>query len=364
MDGQSNGAKIEGDAEATDEPERALPKARWGWTRINEKVAVAIDESAFSSLITHLPGHKSSVDAMRAELIGMSADCRSHLLQDELGPTRADRALALEIAIAKLDALRSRLRSLNLSMRSLLSDEVSAFRSPPEQLETDFAKLYDADKIFVETIAEVSANLARSQSRAGRMREANQLGSLACAAQEAAWHVFQLDDTTDIDVALVFRAKDLSPEAASRELPGSPESRVRRLSRRYESELLRLREIKGAESRLSFELLAARLCDLYSRQTAQAVTANPFEKTDYKGYPQTKAGRFVFEAMELLMPAEGWNSDYIPHYAPISARLLANPADYRKQAAHTALRERAVHTAMRGYVTAKRLSWQAFFPSI
>jgi hypothetical protein len=296
-------------------------------------------------VIELLPARKSSIDALRIDLLGMSIDYRTHLSQDELGPTRADRARALKIVIAKLGSALSYLKSLNPLLRSLLSDELAALCSPAELFKIDILELHTADKHAVEAIAAAAASLGHDLSRAGRKREARNLARLAAAAQRAAWHVSSLDDTTDMDVVMWARTTDSEPSDPSWNIVAFLEARIQRLSTRLTRELLRLAKIKGTEARVSFHLLVARLCDLYFRETGVAATANPYEKTNYKGRPQTEAGRFVLAAIEVLRPPTDWVKEQIPRNAHKRASIVSFSSGNREQ---------AVHTAMRAYVAAQR----------
>ena len=162
-------SQTEGLEETNGKSKRSKPVARWGWDGVNEKLPVAHSENDLLRVIDRLPVRTSPIDAIRNDLVGMSVDYRSHLRQDEFGPTRADRARALEIVVTDLGAVLSRLKSLHSFLRPLLSDELVAFCSPAEpHFKIDILELHTADKHSVEAIAAAADKMA--QHAAARFR--------------------------------------------------------------------------------------------------------------------------------------------------------------------------------------------------
>jgi hypothetical protein len=58
----------------------------------------------------------------------------------------------------------------------------------------------------------------------------------------------------------------------------------------------------GPKSRPSLYFFVLRLCGLYEQITGKRATHNPYLKTDYKGKPQSAAGRFTEIIVRLVDP--------------------------------------------------------------
>jgi hypothetical protein len=265
------------------------------------------------------------------------------LLQDEFGPTRAERAQALKALIEQVDALKAEVECLAPQLRALLAQELLASWSPAPAVRLNPIDSYAADKDAVEVFANVIAALRQDLWRAETVDERGALDKLCSTAGRAAMFLSSLDSTTDADVALAARSEDLVPVADPADAIVVLAEQLRRLRLRFERELVRLDKIKGPESSVSLELLVAQICDMWHQETGRPVTANPYRRYDYTGRPQTDAGRFVLQVVEALQPSKTWIDRYRAAASQKRAMIVMAPRGFQAQ---------AVHTAMRKYVAA------------
>ena len=67
-------------------------------------------------IATRLPQRQSSIDRIVARLRELRGRYHRHLLQDEFGPTWAERAQALKALIEQVDALRAEVECLPIRL--------------------------------------------------------------------------------------------------------------------------------------------------------------------------------------------------------------------------------------------------------
>lgn len=66
--------------------------------------------------------------------------------------------------------------------------------------------------------------------------------------------------------------------------------------------LKQFRRRKGPQPDLSLEILVLLLCELYEELTGKPATHTPYKKTEYKGQPESHAGRFVATVIKMVQP--------------------------------------------------------------
>jgi hypothetical protein len=330
-------------AGANDGGKRAVPAPRWNWSGVQAIDFRGRSQEDLRRIAKQVPHRRSSIDKIVARLRELRGRHHRHLLQDELGPTRAERAQALKALIEQVDALRAELESLAPELRALLAEELLADWSPAPPFEVDPFDSYAADKDAVEAVATATASLRQDLSRAGTADGGDTLHKVCSTAGRAAMYLSSLDSTTDADVAFGALSTDVTPAAGPANAIAVLAERLRRLRLRFERELVRLNAIKGPESSLSLELLVAQICDMWRQETGGRVTANPYRRYDYTGRPQTEVGRFVLQVVEALQPSKAWIGRHRAAASQKRAMIVMGARGFRAQ---------AVHTAMRKYVAA------------
>jgi hypothetical protein len=155
-----------------------------------------------------------------------------------------------------------------------------------------------------------------------RIDEANLVGEICAAADAIAPLLWNLDTTTDANVAIDVGSAGPEPTNNSVDPLIAVSAAIRRLSSRFELALTHLRRRKGPEARLSLVLLVWQLCDLWRRETGRPVTANPVRQGAYTGRPQSASGRFVCEAVEALQPTAAWIDDRAASGAHMRAAIM------------------------------------------
>jgi hypothetical protein len=158
-------------------------------------------------------------------------------------------------------------------------------------------------------------------------------------AERAAILLRSLDTTTDINLEI--RSLALGrPEQA--DWPnGQLEfvvSRFRRLELRLSEELGRLSASKGPDPRTSLPLLVVRLCDLWTRETGRPVTVNPYVRGEYKGGPQSEAGRFVSRVVATLAPEPSSLVTLMRESGRVTPPPLKSRLHWNAEAVHSAVR--------------------------
>jgi hypothetical protein len=338
--------------QATDSGKRAVPSPRWDWSGVQAIDFRGRSQENLRPIAKQLPELQSSIDEIVARLRELRGRYHTHLLQDEFGPTRAERAQALKVLIEQVDALKAEVECLAPRLRALIAQELLASWSPAPPFDSNPIDSYAADKDAVEVFANVTAALRQDLSRAETADEGGALDKLCSTAGRAAMFLSSLDSTTDADVALAARSTDLAPVVDPADAIGVLAEQLRRLRLRFERELVRLNAIKGPESSVSLELLVAQICDIWSQETGRPVTANPYRCDGYTGRPQTDAGRFVLQVVEASQPPTAWIDRSGAAASKRRAMIVMAPRGFQAQ---------AVHTAMRKYVTAQKRQRDASF---
>jgi hypothetical protein len=318
---------------------------RWGWSGVHQIIPPLWAEAELRRVICLLPSRQSSIENIVAELQAIGARYHRYLHQDEFGPTRAERMQALRDLLAHLGVLSSRLESLPPQLRLVLSDGSLEYRSSTEQLDVDPVAFYSTDQAVIDVVSESALNLRHTLIGVGRIDEANLVGEICAAADAIAPLLWNLDTTTDANVAIDVGSAGPEPTNNSVDPLIAVSAAIRRLSSRFELALTHLRRRKGPEARLSLVLLVWQLCDLWRRETGRPVTANPVRQGAYTGRPQSASGRFVCEAVEALQPTAAWIDDHAASGAHMRAAIMTRGPGGRV---------RAVHSALRGYVATDR----------
>jgi hypothetical protein len=318
---------------------------RWGWSGACEIVPPLWAEAELRRVICLLPSRQSSIEDIVAELQAIGGRYHRYLHQDEFGPTRAERMQALRDLLVPLGVLSSRLESLSPQLGLLLSEGFLEYRSSAEQLDDDPVACYSADKTVIDVVSESASDLRRTLVGVGRTDEANLIGEICAAADAIAPMLWNLDTTTDADVAIEAGSAGPEPTNNSADPFIAVSAAVRRLCSRFELAFTRLRRRKGPEARLSLVLLARELCDLWRRETGRPVTSNPVRQGAYTGRPQSASGRFVCEAVEALQPTAAWIDEHVTSGAHMRAAIMTRGPGGRVQ---------AVNSALRGYVATDR----------
>ncbi len=334
-------------AQANDSGKRAVPTPRWNWSGVQAIDFRGRSQENLRRIAKQLPQRQSSIDKIVARLRELRGRYHRHLLQDEFGPTRAERGRALKALIEQVDALRAEVECLAPQLRALLAEELLAHRSSAPPFEVDTFDSYEADKDAVEAIATATASLRQDLSLAGTSEGGDALHKVCSTAGRSAMYLSSLDSTTDADVALGARSTDIAPVADSPDAIVVLAERLRRLGLRFERELVRLNAIKGPETSVSLELLVAQICDMWRQETGLPVTANPYRRYDYTGRPQTEAGRFVLQVVEALQPSKAWIGRHRSAASQKRAMIVVGARGFQAQ---------AVHTAMRKYVAVQNLA--------
>ena len=200
-------------AGATDSGKRIVPTPRWNWSGVQAIDFRSRSQMDLRRIATRLPQRQSSIDRIVARLRELRGRYHRHLLQDEFGPTRAERAQALKALIEQVDALRAEVECLAPRLRALLAEELLANWSPAPPFDSNPVDSYAADKDAFEVFATVTAALRQDLSRAGTADKVSALDKLCSTAGRAATFLSSLDSTTDGDVALAARSTDLAPVA-------------------------------------------------------------------------------------------------------------------------------------------------------
>ena len=332
---------------------RKPPIARWGWSGIVEKlVYVEEDDRALTDmrvkrLFRFLPRGTLSIEDFGARLRQIRVDYLCGLHQEEFGPSRADRAAALRTIISELDAVGPLLETLPPRSKELLAEELSASWPLAHRREDDALGSYLADKNAIEALVTAAASVRDDLAHVGKADEVDAVNDLWSRAAKACLLLSNLDSTTDTDVVFGARSADLELLESSADPLARLAAQIQRILSMLKRERARLRRIKGTEPRVSFDLLVARICDLWAEVTGESVTANPYESDEYKGSPKSCAGRFAVNVVRALRPSKLWVARYAEFTTQRRAALLTETPRCRAK---------AVHTAMRGYVNARNAS--------
>lgn len=317
---------------------------QWGWSGVVPRRVVGALATKLEEVVHLLPDRRTPDEQIIGELNDFSVRFLSDLVQDEYGPTRAERASALEELIGSIDQVVLALADLN----DVDSRKLSALlRNLPEAFDKPILDRFDefeAEKRALESIALAAAELNERSPSPGDRIGLGGVKRLLAASERAARLVLALDTTSDCN--LVFGSAPRITEVSGRDddLARRVDA-IRRLLSRLRSEFDRLSLVKGPDTRVSLPILVAGLCNLWERETGQTVTVNPYRKTEYDGSPQSEAGAFVALAVAALAPTK-------LDLAALMEETGREAPPHLKSQLHWS--PQAVHSAMRGYIEARR----------
>ena len=315
----------------------------WGWSGAAPLVSpVGLEQRLSSVVVDLLPRRQSPVCSIVGELLDLAARYARYLHQDELGPTRAEQIAALRQLLEQLDLLCRDLRCLPAHLRVALGSRLAQDERWCHE-NRNFATALSGDSASLEALYEAAVDVGASLVRAQAIRDAELMESLSEIAKRA-WGVLgSLDTTTALKVAL---DAPLRPAAAGADdMPGTEPltvlcTEIDGLGHRFDKTLSRLRSARGPEPRVSLPWLVWQLCDLWVRESGEAVTSSAVRKGKYTSEPQSPAGRFVLAAVEALQPSEAWLREHEIERAPVRARTIVGSKNLY----------RAIHFGMRQYV--------------
>jgi hypothetical protein len=323
---------------------RAPAEPQWGWSGVHALREATSCVEELREIVGELPSRRSSTESIVAELREYGDRFLGDLIQDEFGPTRAERAAALRELITAVEELRSAVDSLSPAARQsvahALAIDFEAADSP-----VDCFKEFEAEKEALEALAWAASDAREPLPPGEPGSDHDSIDRLHGVSERAALMLRSLDTTTDFNLLICSLALGRPQQADLAndefELVGA---RIRRLALRLSEELGRLSSSKGPEPRVSLPLLVARLCDLWTRETGRRVTVNPYVRGEYKGAPRSEAGKFVSRVVEALAPEEARLETLMREsgraaFPPLKSRLHWNAG--------------AVHSAMRLYVKAQ-----------
>ena len=323
---------------------RSTPQ--WGWSGVHLRQAARMPTRRLRETVRKLPSRKSSIEGLVAELRECGVVFLGDLTQDEYGPTRAERAAALRILIETIEQVSAAIDALTFAERRYVVDALTpAPEAVVKSFPIDSFDEYEAENQNLEALALAAADASGFFRSRWSSAEIVAIDHLRALSERAAAQLQSLDTTTEIDLILGSAAMDKMRSAEERKDPLAREGEsICVLSSRLRKELGRLSRLKGPDLRTSLPLLVARLCDFWKRETGQDVTVNPYEKTAYKGAPQSESGAFVSNVVEALAPK------------PTELGAMMRESG-RKSAPHLKSRRHwspeAVHSAMRLYVKAE-----------
>ena len=314
---------------ATRRKPRSTATARFGWSGVEKLVRPRGIRRRLRDVILLLPHRRSTITALTEELLGLGAHYHRNLRQDEFGPTRAQEIAALRYVLLCLGSLIFKLRHVPARLRAILSGEFArGIASLP---------VLPFDDEMLERLYEAASDLECALTRRNLGNQAALVADAVIAAYGAHQVLIMLDTNTAGQVVL---------DTVSRKTAVSPGEQICRLStclahlrRQFKLTLERLQRKKGPLPRPSLGFLVWSLCDLWTRETGLAVTANAVRNGGYSGEPQTPAGRFVAMAIDALHPSEGWIRRNMDRGPPSKRmQLFMIPAGHRARAAHQVMR--------------------------
>ncbi len=265
-------------------------------------------------------------------------------LRTSTAPTRAERAAALKEALEPLEQARSAIEDLGSTARRGLEEALTATRATNDYASADPLDRFEADKRSPEELWLAAIEASQDLQSCGGSTDLEAVTRLGSLAQQAYLRLQGLDTTTDGELLMQWTTREASRDDGRGDGSGAVDSPIHRLEDRLRRELNRLSRLKGPDFRTSLPLFVARLCDLWARETGRRVTVNPFKKTHYTGVPQSEAGAFVCEVVELLKPM----TPELGERMRFSGR--ASPPHLKSQLGCSPT---AIHSAMRLYIEAR-----------
>lgn len=311
---------------------------QWGWSGVQVIRGCRAPRAKLQQIVGRLPRRESSIARLVAELREYGIRFRSDLAQDEYGPTRAERAAALKEALEGLERARSAMEGLGSTARQVLAEALMRMGATNDSTPAGPLDRFEADKRALEWLWLAAIEVSQYVPSCGSSRDFAAVARLGPLAQRAYLRLQSLDTTTDGQLFFQWMTRDASQDDEQDDAASPIGNAIYRLEDRLRRELNRLSRLKGPDSRTSLPLFVARLCDLWARETRRRVTVNPFEKTHYKGVPQSEAGAFVCEVVEALKPGPAALRRLMRFSGRIFPPRLKSQLDCSPTAIHSAMR--------------------------
>jgi hypothetical protein len=318
---------------------RRLPASpQRGWSGVQSLRDGREPRAKLEEIVERLPHRKSSIADLVGELCEYGARFCSDLAQDEYGPTRAERAAALKEALETLEQARSAIEDLGSTAREAMEEALAATRATNDYASVDPLDRFEADKGIPEGLWLAAMEASQHLQSCGSSTDLEMVTRLGILAERASLRLQSLDTTTDGDLFLEWTTREASRNDGRGEASAALDGPIHRLEDRLRRELNRLSRLKGPDSRTSLPLFVARLCDFWERESGRPVTVNPYEKTQYRGLPQSEAGAFVCDVVEALKPKLSGQGELMGFSGRASAPRLKSQLDASPRAVHSAMR--------------------------
>lgn len=309
-----------------------------GWSGVQILRGGREPRASLGQIVGRLPQRKSPIARLVAELCEYGDRFCSDLAQDEYGPTRAERAAALKEVLEPLEQARSAIEDLGSTARRGLEEALTAARATDDYGNSDPFDRFEADKHSPEGLWLAAIEASRHLQSSGGSTDLETITRLGLLAQVAYMRLQGLDTTTDGELLMQWTSRGASRDDPRDNASGPLDGPIHRLEDRLRRELNRLSCLKGPDFRTSLPLFVGRLCDLWARETGRRVTVNPFKKTHYTGVPQSEAGAFVCEIVELLKPTASELGERMRSSGRASLPLLKSQLGCSPTAIHSAMR--------------------------
>ena len=317
---------------------------QWSWSGVQILRGSRIPKAKLRQIVERLPHRKSSIERLVAELREHGARFRSDLAEDEYGPTRAERAAALKEVLETLEQARTAIEDLGSTARQALAEALTATRAANDQAPADPLDRFEADKRTPERLWLAAIEASQHLQSCSGSTDFEAVTRVGSRLQQAYLRFLGLDTTTDGELFFQWTTREASRDDGRGDASGAIDGQIHRLEGRLRRELNRLSRLKGPDSRTSLPLFVARLCDLWARETGRRVTVNPLKKTRYTGVPQSEAGAFVCEVVELLKPMK----------SELGERMrFSGRASLPRLKSQLGCSPTAIHSAMRLYIKAR-----------
>jgi hypothetical protein len=308
-----------------------------GWSGVQILRDGREPRAKLEEIVERLPHRQSSIAHLLGELCEYGARFCSDLAQDEYGPTRAERAAALKEALEPLEQARSAIEDLGSTARHAMEEALTATRATNDYASADPLDRFEADKRHPEGLWQAAMETSQHLESCGSSTDLEVITRLGMFADQASLRLQNLDTTTDGELFLQWTTREASRDDGRGDV-GTIDGPIRRLEDRLRRELNRLSRLKGPDSRTSLPLFVARLCDLWERESGLPVTVNPYEKTQYRGLPQSEAGAFVCEVVEALKPELSEQRELMGFSGRESPPHLKSQLGWSPTAIHSAMR--------------------------
>jgi hypothetical protein len=306
----------------------------WNWTGVAPLAFEGRDVRLRGLVAKQLPVTKSSQDEIVAYLVDLGARLERWLHQDEFGPTRRQRAAAVNALIRAIQTLQAH------------------FANSPSSLKTQFdAILRDGNNLsntVLEALFEAAVDLEHSLKGVHALKFHLAWASRLRDCVESLMTLSQVVDTnTDSEIFQTAAVRNF--EVLSRIGTDFKFADAERWLNDYRcvlwNTLQTLNACRGPDERVSIKLVVEQLCELWERETESRVTAHGIEDGAYTSRPVTAAGRFVVAAAEAILPDTPW---FDGHPAQSVCAMTFRPG-------YKAHRERHILEIMRDFVRRRKM---------